>query len=158
MADRNIPLPERFAINVIPEPMSGCHLWIGAIHGQGYGLIRMGGKTHRAHRIAWILRHGHIPEGKMVLHGCDNPPCVNINHLHLGDAFDNQREAVARGLNHQRRKTHCPKGHPYAGANLRVQETPHQRRICRTCERMANGRGEFNQRRSASPGMHVEAR
>lgn len=147
MANRFVPLATRFASNVIPEPMSGCHLWIGPVHGQGYGLIRVNGKTRRAHRVAWALANGPVPSDAMVLHGCDNTSCVNIAHLHLGDARDNQREAVARGVHGKSKRTHCHRGHAFTRENTLVRRRSDSgwvSRECRTCERMRKGHGEFN--------------
>lgn len=78
---------------------SGCWEWQGARGPLGYGVFRLGGKNQRAHRAAWILQVGPIPDGKAVLHGCDNPPCVRVGegHLHLGDHALNQSEKLARG-------------------------------------------------------------
>jgi hypothetical protein len=78
---------ERFEDKVLPEPTSGCHLWIGAIASNGYGNFSLGGrdqKTWKAHRTAWELYRGVIPNGACVLHRCDVPSCVNPNHLFLG--------------------------------------------------------------------------
>lgn len=83
MSNCRIPLATRMEMNTIPEPMSGCHLWIGAATPRGYGGIRVEGRRSRAHRVAWSLRYGPIPEGALVLHGCDNPACVNTDHLHI---------------------------------------------------------------------------
>ena len=128
---------ERFEKFVIPEPNSGCFLWIGPVTSRGYGTLTIGGKTHRAHRVAWELQHGAIPTGMMVLHACDNPPCVNTRHLHLGDMTLNMREMSDRKRSYSQKRTHCINGHPYSS------ETPIRRgrrgrrahRECRICIR-----------------------
>ena len=56
-----------------------------------HGLIQM------AHRLAWYEAFGPIPEGMCVLHGCDNPPCINVDHLFLGTRVDNNADKMAKG-------------------------------------------------------------
>lgn len=94
------PLRERFEEKVLPEPMSGCHLWTAFANNMGYGTIGLGGnrgKKAYAHRVAWTLENGDIPEGRCVLHRCDNPLCVNVDHLFLGTKLDNSRDMVRKG-------------------------------------------------------------
>lgn len=62
-----------------------------------YGRVRRNGKTEFAHRVAYELANGPIPEGTCVLHRCDNPPCVNPAHLFLGTQQDNMADKVAKG-------------------------------------------------------------
>jgi hypothetical protein len=64
------------------------------------------------------------------LHSCDNPPCINVEHLSLGTHAENMRQMHERGRSWQRKRTHCPKGHAYEGDNLVVQGT---RRRCKVC-------------------------
>jgi hypothetical protein len=144
------PLSARFEANVIPEPMSGCHLWTGTASGFGHGRIRVNGKREAAHRVAWAIAYGSVPAGKKVLHSCDNPACVNVLHLHLGDDFDNMREMVVRGRSPNKAKTHCPQGHPYDAKNTKlVRGRFSPRRQCRTCNREISARC---QRRKAERG------
>lgn len=64
---------------------------------KGYGRYMRGGVTKLAHVWAWEDAHGPVPEGLCVLHRCDNPPCVNVNHLFLGTQGDNNRDRHAKG-------------------------------------------------------------
>lgn len=77
----------------------GCLEWTGQRSAQGYGLVKVrayGDVKRKAHRIAWEDARGPIPEGLMVLHHCDNPPCCEVGHLYVGTAADNRRDFVAR--------------------------------------------------------------
>lgn len=80
---------------------SGCWEWQGYRRKPwGYGEIgrgRTGEGNIKTHRAAWEVTHGPIPDGLSVLHSCDNPPCCNPSHLHLGTPADNVRDAVERG-------------------------------------------------------------
>lgn len=76
---------------------TGCHEWLGATRGSSnYGAIKIAGKPEYAHRVAWELEHGEIPEGLNVLHTCDNPSCVNPAHLELGNQSKNMRDMHKR--------------------------------------------------------------
>lgn len=63
----------------------------------GYALMKYKKSTTGAHRISWIVHNGNIPEGMWVLHKCDNPLCININHLWLGCPKDNTADMVSKG-------------------------------------------------------------
>lgn len=83
-----------FERRYIPEPNSGCWIWLGMYQvGRDYGLFCYKRKTVRAHRAAWELFCGPIPHGHGVLHKCDNPSCVNPDHLMTGTQKDNMSDA-----------------------------------------------------------------
>ena len=75
----------------------GCWLWTGHVNGSGYGLIRWRGRQSLAHRISFELHRGPVPLGLFVLHRCDEPPCVNPDHLYVGTKADNARDMMERG-------------------------------------------------------------
>ena len=108
-ARRSKPLIELFERHHIPEPTSGCFLWTGAVDGCGYGWIGARNRGMlRAHRVSWELHRGPIPLGMCVLHRCDNPPCVNPEHLFLGTQWDNTNDCKAKGrLNRARGTAHA---------------------------------------------------
>lgn len=80
------------------EKTDGCWSWRGCRNRQGYGLFWYEGRLQVAHRVAWILLRGPIPDGLNVLHRCDTPPCVNAEScLFLGTQRDNMQDKIAKG-------------------------------------------------------------
>lgn len=93
-------LGERFWTKVDKRGPDECWLWTASRVKQGYGTINEGGwhgKILRAHRVAWMLAHGVIPDDLDILHHCDNPPCVNERHLFLGDDSINNADMWNKG-------------------------------------------------------------
>jgi len=74
-----------------------CWLWTGAANESGYGVLTWNKRVERAHRISYVIHKGPIPSGAMIRHRCDNPPCVNPDHLEPGTAADNSADMVVRG-------------------------------------------------------------
>ena len=91
------PVFERF-MEKVAFGVTDCWYWIGAKHHLGYGLINAMGET-KAHRVAWKLFHGLIPEGMHVLHRCDVRCCVNPEHLWLGTHAQNMQDMSIKGRN-----------------------------------------------------------
>ena len=90
-------LATRFAAKVEPDP-SGCLLWKASTVGHmGYGNVWANGRVRLAHRVAWEMHNGPIPDGALVLHTCDVPRCVNPDHLYLGDDIQNAQDKKYRG-------------------------------------------------------------
>lgn len=125
----------RFWSKVDKNGAGGCWVWRGA-KSKRYGIFYLNGKKEKAHRLAWLFTHGSIPPDKMACHKCDNPPCVNPDHIFWGTMSDNIRDCVAKGRHvyngTNQNKTHCPKGHPLSGANLAI--TTKGFRYCRECK------------------------
>lgn len=79
---------------------SGCLLWVSGKNDRGYGYLYINKKQILAHRYVWQRYKGPIPKGIGVLHKCDTPACVNLDHLFLGTQADNNydRERKGRGV------------------------------------------------------------
>jgi hypothetical protein len=122
----------RFWSKVIQGPE--CWTWRGSVSETGYGSFQYRNRKMGAHRAAYLMHVGEIPTGMIVCHRCDNPSCVRPDHLFVGTHKDNTRDMMAKNRDGftNRRKTHCPSGHPYAGENLLVMKG---RRYCRECRR-----------------------
>lgn len=126
---------ERFFWRVDKTDPNGCWLWTGSREPKGYGRFWLNGQQFKAHRAAYELLVGPIPEGLVLDHLCRVRVCVNPAHL---EPVTN-RENILRGEGRtavQARRTHCPKGHPYDEANTIVRQR-HGRptRQCRACAR-----------------------
>lgn len=97
-------------LNKTVKDKNDCLNWTGATKGFGYGYTTIGSrtdgtrKTITTHRAMWIATHGSIPDGIWVLHHCDNPKCINPDHLYLGDRADNVRDRETRNRNNHTRK------------------------------------------------------
>ncbi len=83
------------------ERQGDCLVFKSYYDKDGYGRYRLDGGRKapkiKAHRAAWTITHGEIPEGMLVLHKCDNPPCVNPEHLFLGTQADNMKDMCRKG-------------------------------------------------------------
>ena len=118
----------RFDQKWIPEPNSGCWLWTANWSATaGYGLFCRIPRVpaEGAHRSAWILYKGPIPDGLHVLHHCDNRLCVNPDHLFLGTHTDNMRDAAAKGRlswNSIEKPRNLPRGILHHGSKLTEQD------------------------------------
>ena len=88
---------ERVERRSIPEPNSGCWLWLGGLTHDGYGWASWMYKSMGVHRLSWFAHYGEIPKGLCVLHRCDVRCCVNPDHLFLGTPQDNTDDMIRKG-------------------------------------------------------------
>lgn len=88
---------DRF-MSKVERDVAGCWKWIGASLPRGYGRFYYKGKARYAHRVS-LMMFGNVdvPDDKLVMHSCDNPNCVNPDHLSIGTQFDNMRDASKKG-------------------------------------------------------------
>lgn len=107
LLDGRYPRPvDRFWPKV--EKGDGCWEWQAHRNPEGYGVIGIDRVPVGAHRVAWELTYGPIPEGIYVCHHCDNPPCVRPDHLFLGTNSDNIIDAMSK---HRIEPVRPPKGY-----------------------------------------------
>jgi HNH endonuclease len=122
----------------IPEPNSGCLIWLGPLNKGGYGSVHYPGQTKmNAHRAAYLIARGPIPPKLEPDHLCRLRCCIEPNHLELVTRSVNlKRGNVGADIAAaQRIKTHCPQGHAYEGHNL--YRDPRGGRGCMECRRTA---------------------
>ena len=118
-------LSNRFFSKIDKTP-SGCWEWNASKNHSGYGQFRYDGKVMLAHRASYIIFSGDIPEGNHILHSCDNPACVNPEHLRPGTDADNVADKMSRNRHAAQSRTHCKNGHEYDAYG-------NNQRKCNTC-------------------------
>ena len=103
------PIAKRFWRKVDRMGKKDCWIFRATVSACGYGLFSKNGSSALAHRVSWWIHYGEIPKRKLVLHKCDNPPCVNPNHLFIGTPKDNAIDRAKKGRSN----------HPIGGRNGR---------------------------------------
>jgi Zinc-binding loop region of homing endonuclease len=107
-----LSVAERFESHYIPEPNSGCWLWTSQKNNKNYGLLRIHDhgvvKKVQAHRLSVVLSGRVLADHEHVLHKCDNPYCVNPDHLQVGSHAENMRDMKNKG----RGRSVCGMAHP----------------------------------------------
>ncbi len=124
-------LPAFLEDKIIPEPNSGCWLWLGGRRDRrhDYGTTGWNGKTWYAHRLVFTLLRYELPKNMLLDHLCRTPACCNPDHLEPCTSKINihRGEGVA---SKNLRKTHCPQGHEYTSENTYEWK---DQRFCRAC-------------------------
>ena len=90
-------LARRLVNGISPKGENECWQWEKTNNNHGYGTLTINGRTRYAHRLAYELSYGPIPAGLDVMHDCDNPACINPNHLRVGTRSQNMADCHARG-------------------------------------------------------------
>lgn len=127
------PALERFEELFIPEPNSGCWLWLNALNEDGYGHMKVGNKTYLSHRLSHELFVGPVPDDKCVMHECDTPSCVNPGHLKIGTWGDNNTDRHNKGRTVIHWSGLCKRGHDL---DTHGYHRKNGTRYCATCRGM----------------------
>lgn len=123
-----VDVRQRFDAKWTPEPNTGCWLWTACVVHSGYGNF----DREEAHRVAWRLYRGPIPEGMYIDHMCRVRSCVNPDHLRVVTPKQNSLENSESFAAKYAKQTECVRGHPFSGDNLRVDAGG---RRCKQCDR-----------------------
>ena len=107
---------------------SGCLEWTGSTNRDGYGTVKIAGCSQLVHRVIWELEYGPIPDGLLVCHTCDNPPCGEGSHLFTGTQLENVADRSAKGRTARGVRSGASlhpesyaRGEDHVGARLTVQ-------------------------------------
>ena len=126
-------LPLEIEKYVMPEPNSGCWLWLGGLRDSkdAYGGVAFKGKTYRSHRLVYILLREPLPAKVCLDHLRRNKICCNPDHMEPTTWKINIHRGVGIAPNNIL-KTHCPQGHAYTEENTYIWN---EQRFCRTCHK-----------------------
>ena len=138
---RKRPIRQRFDAKWKWNHETDCWEWCAGISAKGYGTFLVEGKEWYAHRAAWLLYRGPIPDGLVLDHMCRVRNCVNPDHLRLVTLAVNSMENSVGPVAQNAKKTHCKHGHALTGTNLAIRTSKtrygprdtYTYRACRIC-------------------------
>lgn len=146
----NQKLYDKIIARILKDEVSGCWIWQGPgwykrkSPGNRYGYVGIWmpelkkTKTVGTHKAMWWALHGRPEPGMCVCHECDNPRCVNPDHLWLGTHLQNMSDCRKKDRYHYANLTHCKRGHEFNEENTYYIKTPGPAlglRACRACQR-----------------------
>ena len=146
---KHMPLIERFFQKVDKsgnEKFPDCWIWDGGRTSKNYGSFCYYTKKPAigAHVSSYLFHKGEIPDGQIVRHKCNNPPCVNPEHLILGSHSDNMKDMFESDRHSwaNRERTHCRRGHEFSVVGVKVSTKANGKsfRTCRECSRMMDAK------------------
>lgn len=146
---KHMPLIERFFQKVDKsgsEAYPDCWIWTGGRTSKDYGAFKyyQDRSAIGSHVSSYLFHIGEIPEGMLVRHRCDNPPCVNPEHLIIGSKSDNMKDMVERDRHGwvNRERTHCRRGHEFSVVGVKVSTKANGKsfRTCKECSRMMDAK------------------
>lgn len=126
---------EHIFAHSVPEPNTGCWLYLQFCNPSGYGRVVARGKQRLAHRVVLMETQTgwDIGEDVLALHRCDQPSCVNPDHIYPGNQQRNALDSVERRRHHCATKTHCKNGHAFSAENTILNRG---KRSCKACRKM----------------------